>query len=222
MWGPQAQRRPLSSSDYGSHFGRHLPQHSVRGWPAHSSLGANPHKRGTPGPSIFAAGPAIPGLGMRYPQGLADSRNGFGMTYPPRSNATTQQRRMLFNPMAQPGRASTAANFGFPSSSGPLAGGEVLVNPLPTPPQTGMLRTLAGTATPAPPRTPGPPVGMVAAGRSLQGSYPGKSANQDSFVMKDLRGQHCHSNKMSPCPSKSRQTVCAPHRPLHAKISRAA
>ena len=39
----------------------------------------------------------------------------------------------------------------------------------------------------APPPTPGPPQRMTVAARSIIGTYPGKAANQDSFVMQPLQ-----------------------------------
>ena len=164
------------------------------------------------GPSIFAA-PWVPGGAagggkpherqdrLLAPASAGGPRNGLVMTFPPRSAAANRMEQQLARAGAlgqlvpQGGasfqRAHTALSLP-PGSQLQQQHHQHLpqLQPQPPsqPPSTGQspLRALGRPPT-TPPRTPGPPVGMAAAGRYLQGTYPGKAANQDSYVMQELR-----------------------------------
>ena len=77
--------------------------------------------------------------------------------------------------------SSSSATMGLPR--GPI--------PAPQPPPTAAAeqqqRAMAVAASDRPPPTPGPPQRMAVAARTIQGTYPGKTANQDSFLMQTLQ-----------------------------------
>ena len=200
-------RRPVSSAAYGSH---HHQLHSQGGSVdhRHGNLFGNRHittmhsqdatrqfQSSSIGPSIFAA-PWAPAGGSRSATGKAQDGMAFPVsnrglqslvtTFPPKSS---QQRR------AEPyGLLPLASGHAFPRAHTAYALpnlqglGQLRLQPPPTPQPAGS-RTpgftppRARSKLPTPPPTPGPPAGMATGGRSLQGTYPGKAANQDDLSL---------------------------------------
>ena len=75
----------------------------------------------------------------------------------------------------------------MPPPSGGRSGHSLLPShaPAPAPPATASLRPPSSYPGP-PPTTPGPPTAMTSASRTIMGTYPGKAANQDAYVMQSI------------------------------------
>ena len=75
----------------------------------------------------------------------------------------------------------------MPPPSGGRSGHSLLPShaPAPAPPATASLRPPSSYPGPPPP-TPGPPTAMTSASRTIMGTYPGKAANQDAYVMQSI------------------------------------
>ena len=138
--------------------------------PSHDTLG------GLGGLTLGGAGQA--GGGRFATSGRGAPPNG-RQPPPTQPSLTAEQHRAGGTPQNGIGRLSIPpSRLGHPLAPGP-------------PPGSAGGASLAATAAPSsaypqPPPTPGPPTSMSSASRSIMGTYPGKAANQDSWVVQNI------------------------------------
>ena len=138
--------------------------------PSHDTLG------GLGGLTLGGAGQAG---GGRFATGGRGAPPNGRQPPPTQPSLTAEQHRAGGTPQNGIGRLSIPpSRLGHPLAPGP-------------PPGSAGGASLAATAAPSsaypqPPPTPGPPTSMSSASRSIMGTYPGKAANQDSWLVQNI------------------------------------